>query len=387
MGEAFITRSGGSAGGSSGSDSNFITEIFTASTLWKVPENLKDGTVSVRIFGGGSASIGNNGGGGGYMNNATVNISNESEIYISIGRGGIRNNKVSTNSYNELTTQYGGTSSFGTYLYALGGYGIDGGYGDGGIGYQFGGGGASDKTISSGNSGGNGGKWGGGGGSFVNDVNNYGTGFGGCLYENSQYIHKVTGYSGLAGNGGNNYYTNAKNGINTIGKGLDFEGSGLYGKSNKLRDTYGRNRYAGGGGGGYGGNGGNGVGYNNISSSGSEYYYDAGCGGGGGYGANGGNGCVFTIYNNGKPYSVPEGVGGGGGGYGGDGGTGYGEQYSISDSSFSMNICGGGGGGYGKYGKGGGLHNGVFYRDGGIAAGGCLGNGGDGICIIQYYIK
>ena len=380
MGEAFITRSGGSAGGSSGSDSNFITEIFTASTLWKVPENLKDGTVSVRIFGGGSASVNSEGGGGGFMNNDTVNVSNESEVYIHIGRGGIIDNIKS--SAGSISTKYGGTTSFGSYLSALGGYGVNGGSGGGAYrpnggngyhGYQFGGGGVASNGIASIYPGGNGGRWGGGGGSYTNDYNYLSSGsVGGCIYGNSQNKNQVTGYSGLAGNGGRNYYTNATNGTNTIGEGLEFEGAGLRGTSKQTIDENDRKVFVCGGGGGYGGNGGNAVTYNYNNSC--AYA----CGGGGGYGANGGDGSANRTTDISSSYPSPAGAGGGGGGYGGDGGTAY---------IYLDNICGGGGGGYGKYGKGGGLHNGVFYRDGGIAAGGCLGNGGDGICIIQYYIK
>ena len=351
MGEAIISRGGGTgSSGSSEENSNFRTEIVTASTLWKVPENLKDGTVSVRIFGGGMCGYesSNSGGGGGCMNNNIINISNESEIYITIGRGanpdGILSNR----------TVSGGTTSFGTYLSALGATDLIAGSGGGSASIcviQFGGGGGyycNDKSY--GHSGGtSGGKWGGGGG---------GTTFfsrGGCLRENSQNIYEVTGYSGLAGNGGYieysniNNFGNAENGINTIGMNLDFEGMGLAGND-------------GGGGGGYGGNGGNNC-----------------CGGGGGYGSDGGNGYIDK-----SSYSINKAYGGGGGGYGGKGGD-------------AWNRGNGGGGGYGKYGYGGGydiINN--CIREAGIAAGGAFGSfgnnyiagkGGDGICIIQYYVK
>ena len=351
MGEAIISRGGGTgSSGSSGVNGNFRTEIITASTLWKVPENLKDGTVSVRIFGGGaggaktSAGYGSSGGGGGFMNNAIIDVSNDSEIYISIGKGGLP-------EYNGYT---GGTTSFGTFLSALGG-GVDvcarggsggggfiGSMGVGGIGFQFGGGGGGCYKSNRGY-GGNGGKWGGGGAGGDQNIAR-----GGCLYENSQNTLQVTGYSGLAGNGGGwyNYTANAENGTNTIGMKLDFEGAGLAGIS--------VNKYQfGGGGGGYGGNGGN-----SFTNSG---------GGGGGYGGNGGNGTNIGSYNV---------AGGGGGGYGGDGGD------------ARSNIAGGGGG-YGKHGKGGGWDdNNNCIREAGIAAGGATGHpGGDGICIIQYYVK
>ena len=221
MGEAIISRgfSGSNGGGTSGENGNFRTEIITASTLWKVPENLKDGTVSVRIFGGGgggNARVNGGGGGGGFMNNNTIDLSNDSEIYISIGKGGAPDDS-------------GGTSSFGIYLSAPGGKsGADedggaggaggAGYRYGGTGFQFGGGGAYATH------GGLGGKWGGGGGH--EDNNNFHVTRGGCLYENSQNIYEITGYSGLAGNGGNKSI-GARNGTNTIGMELDFEGTGI----------------------------------------------------------------------------------------------------------------------------------------------------------------
>ena len=224
----------------------------------------------------------------------------------------------------------GGTTSFGTYLsasggasgYAKGNGGSGGGGSFGGTGFQFGGGGGVNK-------GGNGGYWGGGGGCGTSNAN---IGIGGVNYYNMANLSQINGRSGLAGNGGCVSAKSSENGTNTIGLGLDFEGAGLRG------DT-GTNSwdFTGGGGGGYGGNGGNG-----------SY------GGGGGYGAAGG-----------KDY-------GGGGGYGGKGGS--------SD---------GGGGGYGPAGAGGNGH-----YDGGIAAGGGssknssynITKGGNGICIIQYYI-
>ena len=359
MGEAIISRGGGThSGGSSEENSNFRTEIITSTTLWKVPENLKDGTVSVRIFGGGGGGRVSfpGGGSGGYMNNAILNLSNESEIYIQIGRGG-DSNGVLENRYAS-----GGTTSFGSYLSALGGGSEYGGSGGGGYGngdssngYQFGGGGACCSNYKSSEYGGTGGKWGGGGGTGHGnymDANRF-TANGGCLYENSQNIIEVTGYSGLGGNGGwintmnLKSFSNATNGVNTIGMGLEFEGAGLCGN------------YAGGGGG-YGGNGGN------------NY------GGGGGYGSNGGDG--YIIINNTYDYRMQMAYGGGGGGYGGDGGNG------------GSGVAGGGGG-YGKHGRGGGkLSNGIIKMDGGIAAGGAYaggkrGRGGDGICIIQYYVK
>ena len=340
MGEALIVSRGSSSGGSSGK--TLISQIFIENTIWKAPK-IPDQNFSVRIFGGGGGSSNYGGGGGGYMNNAILKINAGEEIPITIGTGGTGRYSAGDN---------GEISSFGIYLSALGGEGGNdrtggnGGSGgaaltNGGTGFQFGGGGGSN--------GGNGGKWGGGGGAY-----GYGKcGKGGCLYENSQNIYEITGYSGLAGDFNNN-------GTNTIGMGLEFEGAGRRGQIDLPEDANGRYGDGQPGGGGYGGNGGN-IYY--ISSNGRHYYnYSYSYGGGGGYGGKGGDGRDGA---------------GGGGGYGADGGNGA--SYRVF----------GGGGGYGKLGKGGGAGK----LDGGIAAGGAayyngngLGTGGNGICIIQYYI-
>ena len=387
MGEAIISRgfSGSNGGGTSGENGNFRTEIITASTLWKVPENLKDGTVSVRIFGGGGGGnyqANSGGGAGGYMNNDTINLNGQSEIYITIGSGGAPNS-------------YGGTTSFGTYLSALGGrcgYDGDGGSGGsggggssyGGTGYQFGGGGAIRRY------GGPGGKWGGGGGhNYNNDVP---ITRGGCLYEDPSNSNNITGYSGLGGNGGS-YRVKAESGINTIGLNLDFEGPGtagaimMYDILNNLPIGIlsGSDANCKCGGGGYGGKGGHVKVYTNTTNT--SLSSINGYGGGGGYGANGGNG-YFCIYN--ACYGC-----GGGGGYGGDGGDSGCLRQDVGTSDPHNYIIFGGGGGYGKYGKGGGFDiNNNCVIEAGIAAGGhgCAvmakgGFGGPGICIIQYYVK
>lgn len=362
MGEAIISRGfSGSSSSSNGSTNNkFRTEIITSTTLWRIPDDAT-GDVSVRIFGGGGSGDDYRAGSGGFMNNSLIN-SNElksKEVYISIGAGAFGNNLTS-----------GGTTSFGTYLSALGG-GSAGGMGGstGGCNneahdaFQFGGGGSG--------LGGFGGKWGGGGGSLSSKA----IARGGCIYANNiyfgAYIRQDTTNitsSGLAGNGGNGNI-NAEDGVNTIGMGLDFEGDGksgcyiedlinnsLVSSSNKINSA----------GGGYGGCGGIST---NIGTTGTVM-----TGGGGGYGANGGNGGRYGF--------------GGGGGYGGKGG----------DGSYISGFRSGGGGGYGKYGNGGGydMQNNCMVQAG-IAAGGYSGNGaiaqkggrrgGDGICIIQYYVK
>lgn len=357
MGEALLIKTGGTGSGGSSGQNGLITEIFMANTLWQVPQGIRNNEVSVRIFGGGGGGY-CGGGNGGLMNNDTINISNESEIFITIGSGG-------SYGYNNVG---GGTTSFGTYLSAFGGGIFGGGSGGGGIinnhggrAIQFGGGGSGSPSLSASGSinvqGGIGGKWGGGGG-YVVRISEYNPIIrGGCEHGNSKNPYEVTGYSGLAGNsGGKN--TNAENGTNTIGMGLEFEGAGLAGDNLNRPGTADIVVY--GAGGGYGGNAGSG--YNVYAAP----YVICGAGGGGGYGANGGNGF-------GK--SAGNGLGGGGGGYGGDGGD-------------AGPTVAGGGGGYGKHGKGGGWDiNNNCSLEAGIAAGGYSGgNGGPGICIIQYYL-
>ena len=366
MGEAIISRGfSGSSGSSNGSNNKFRTEIITSNTLWRIPDDAT-GDVSVRIFGGGGGGGNYGGGGGGYMNNAIIN-SNElksKEIYIVIGSGGANKNGT-------YSATSGGTSSFGTYLSAFGGGGGGGNNGEGGsggsggggniggTGYQFGGGGAGGGNCI----GGNGGRWGGGGATSHSKKISYG----GCLYENSNNSSEITGYSKLGGNSGN-ATVNAENGTNTIGMGLDFEGSGESGCYiedflNNSQTTSSNKTYSAGGG--YGGCGG-------ISTNRSKVLGSIYGGGGGGYGANGGNGGTTGS--------------GGGGGYGGKGGDGS-QIYKYGD---------GGGGGYGKCGNGGGydkINNCMVQA--GIAAGGYgytnsvvgAGCGGSGICIIQYYVK
>ena len=385
MGECILSR--GASGGSSGNVANngLVTEIIMSNILWHVPQNLRNNQVSVRLFGGGGAGD-LAGGFGGHMNNAIINVAGETDVYILIGSGGI----------DDSASNSGGTTTFGQYLSANGGSAATigkncaGGSG-GGTGY---GGGGTNVTVSYGGGGGgtaraidtklnyshlgydscNGGTYGGGGGSCKN------ISLGGCTNGNT------SNRSGYGGNGGlvynaNNDYTAAKNGTNTIGMGLEFEGAGLAGNRSDKKTAYynniTRNLCAPGGGGGYGGNGGNGA-ISMANNYANKITATAiGCGGGGGYGAHGGDGYAFVTYpNSGSNISVG---GGGGGGYGGNGGT-------AGPNS------GGGGGGYGKYGQGGGYHNinGVkTLMPAGIAAGGYGSSpksGGSGVCILQYYL-
>ena len=338
MSEAIIAR-GGRKGGEYSSGSRLVTEVYTSSTIWVVPNNAVNNTFSVRIFGGGGggaymASDGeffaNAGGGGGWMNNAELSLIPGDFIGIEIGKGATAQIMFSNNISGSLSGFVywggsGGTTFFGNYLSANGGHGGQersggiggsGGAGNrtGGSGIQFGGGSGSTSG------GGAGGPWGGGGGTTHTGL---------------------TARGGTYGGNGANRTVQEENGTNTIGwtniaqelNGSYITGHGAAGNS------------SGAGGGGFGGNGGN--------------YY----GGGGGYGADGGN-----YY-------------GGGGGYGKGG---YGGNGRVSG-------CGGGG----SYGRGASfLYESALFGGGG-AGGEIYGwslsseylctNGADGICIIQYY--
>ena len=392
MSEVVISRRGGSSSGAG----IMITNIITVNRNWTVPK-AKDQKFDIRIFGGGGyVDDRNMGAGSGWMNNAILTLPKNQSINITIGKSGMNLNRNNS----------GGTTSFGSYLSAVGGKNSDGGSGGcpweayyyTGRGYQFGGcgghigyngrqvgnggvwgggGGASTKryharagdggyyggggstTDSNQIAPGNGGYYGGGGGGGLNRINNGGKG--GWYNDNGTWKQ-----SGFGGNGGfvdSGYWghINAENGTDTSAwtniptdsiTNERLVGKGLGGNSiPQSRDYTG----CGGGGGGFGGNGGTG---------------NRGGGGGGGYGSNGGEGGYY---------------GGGGGGYGGDGGA-------------------VGGGGYGKVSKGGEFGGGGYYCPAGgkqhTKGGGGIGiwdegafiasYGGadeDGVCIIKYYAE
>lgn len=323
----------------------FHTEIITENMTWTVPE--VDGTVKVRLFGGGAGGSGGKtggvsitmyytgeGGGGGHMAVRDLSLKYGDKIPITIGKGGTAGVNTSEASSSRIGGT-GGTTSFGTYLSVQGGSGVNGGTGGGGGtvytytrggNASYGGGGSGVRVVSGTwgefyGSGGNGGTYG-GGGAGGSDSTPGGTGRNGTFTASNQY---AGGYSANATS------SRAGAGQNTTGLKLDFTGEGKAGSD--------------GGGGGYGGNG-------NA--------------GGGGYGADGGT----------RSGSGYRGGGGGGGGYGGNGGNG-----DVNG--------GGGGGGYGLQG-----HGADATHTAGYAAGGCGGNGankiapkagGDGICILTYW--
>ena len=362
MSEAIITRRGSNS--SSGGKGNLITQTFTTNTSFNVPIT---GNYSVRIFGGGGgsqANRGGSGGGGGWMNNGEFTLTKDSIISITIGKGGNCNG------------QTGGTSSFGAYISANGGEGTDSYYGGnggagggcwigglweysghsykGGTGYQFGGGGGWN---------GHGGPYGGSGGGFTiawlnrwskNDVE-----------ISSGVDTEFNGKGGTYGGNGGCYVNrlNGGDGTNTINNSevdANLQGNGKGGIGHRGSSIGGNTCMGGGGGGGYGGVGGNSF-WSIVQDHYSQLWqgewlwqnrrYATAPGGGGGYGSKGGDGNMYGA--------------GGGGGYGGNGGNG-GSNW---------------GGGGGSYGKGADFNAPATFGGGGSSDY----NGGDGICIIQYY--
>ena len=337
------------------------TEIIDSSKTWTVPPGIV-GSITVLVYGGGGSGqsarsgSGGNGGNGGEMKKESFQISAGESVDVTIGEGGSSNDNGKATSFGNYITAQGGSS--GSHV-GGGSGGGGGGSKAGNNGSMFGGGGAGGQESNGGNGGEFGGGGGGGGGFY-----NAGTGGTGG-------VNGGNGGNGSRSSGG----TNGVSGTNTIGMGLDFEGTGLGGSFG------GGSQAGGGGGGGYGGNGGNGG--RNIEG-GASGRTGAGGGGGGGYGGNGGNGGNTAKSN-------PAG-GGGGGGYGGNGGNG-------GSSSSTAYGGGGGGGGYGVSGKGGdGGTNGNAGKDAsGYGAGGGGGSGGSsgtssggkgykGICILTYTV-
>lgn len=385
MAEAILSRSSSGSGSSKGQFDQLITKIITENSTFIVPTNIIDNKISVRIFGGGGGVVNNSwttiGSGGGNMNYGIINVTPNQSINVTIGKGGA----VGGN---------GGTTSFGTYLSATGGTignAITGNGGNGGTGGGGGycGNGFSSNITSSGHGG----------------TGYYGGGGGGCgaMFINSGNLCR---YAGNGGNGG-------------IYGGGGGGGGGVSAWSNTIILKGGRRGY----GGTYGGNGGSGCDYNNMNNisnaiaqngtgtevnsvyysgkaggisynneNGTGWFWDdggisfIGGAGGGGYGGKGGDAILGTTHQSHAKWTCGGG-GGGGGGYCSNG-------CSYLTTAYAVGRCstGGGGGGYLSDAKGSG---GGGYGD--YAWGACGSSsiqtylnyentGGNGICIIQYYV-
>lgn len=379
------------------------TQIFTEGALNVVLSNRKKGTpISAILFGGGGMGskangvYGGVGGGGGYLKYCFINSKDADNIQyfnISIGKGGNLND-VSGGSTSITFYLPSGYKSFS----ADGGQGrssanniIHSSAGSGGSG----GGGRAGTIDYPGCVGGNG-TYGGGGGSGGSTNSNItqtsGASTGQTLKNDINEIF-IVGGGGGAGvekeNGGksNNSITGGKRG--ETGKSLSLElknkndffnllniniNDNVEGNINESTGGSSSSDSAGGGGGGgYGSKGGNG----GADSKDGGY---GGGGGGGGFGSNATGGNGSDAYNIGS--TIYNGAGGGGGGWGAPGGSAY-------------QNCGGGGGGYSLAGQGGGYTENGTLIPAGIAAGGAGisseadlkdANGGDGICVIYYYV-
>lgn len=120
MSEAIIARRRIGNGGGFGNDIqfNFGTTMITTNGYWTF---LASGNYRIDILGGGGGGgyarrKTTGGGGSGYYNSASFFFNGGDNVYITIGKGG---NYGDTDERGET----GGTTSFGTYLYASGGTG------------------------------------------------------------------------------------------------------------------------------------------------------------------------------------------------------------------------------------------------------------------------
>lgn len=449
MGEAFIVGRGGSSSSSQGNlVTEIITstqDLWVAPKCKNQQFHVRifggGGAGGVANYGADNIG-GGNGGGSGYMNNGIFNISEGTIVSIQIGTGG-RNGSDSSNggttSFGAYLSAEGGCGGdVNGYYASTGGAGggiklphgyspTDGYQGYRGTGYQFGGG--AIAGIYGGSTGVcRGGKWGGGGGCIgvidgsaesgsgilVGDFLNNAFTCGSCLYENASNSKQVTGRGDLGGHGvctkgynddnwiqwlnsitRSNFFNcidPPSNGTNTISNSElpdSLKGNGVTADYNQTYIYFGNYNigsrmmyqpaFAISGGGGYGGYTSMTVGFYddysqiyrkniNIPCSGGGGYGSRGgygVGGGGGYGGNGGNSSFYSSYNTRYIRIKPIGAGGGGGyGPGGDA-----EEYNYSSGYYTDSN--------GKYGGGGGTINGYNTSNGG--------QGGNGICIIQYY--
>lgn len=106
---------------------------FTTSGVWKCPDGVTSVQVEAWGGGGGGAGAGSSanlysgggGAGGNYARNTSVTVSPGTQYIITVGAGGVAGGNSGTAS--DITTSNGGTSSFGTLLFASGGQGGIGG--------------------------------------------------------------------------------------------------------------------------------------------------------------------------------------------------------------------------------------------------------------------
>ena len=372
------------SGGTQSNTGNWWTAIFTSNGWFKAGD-AKSNQYTVMCFGGGGCG-GNRdkgswgyptngvvwaGGGGGHMNKSTLTLAKNTNITVTVGAGAT----FTTTTYGDYIQ--GGTSSFGTYLSAIGGNGpyvavldFDAPYkhadpegGNGGSGggvyinsdiwHAAGGGSQGARTNINSNA-------------YWMDTNNFGSG--GIWAAKSQWHSGSAFYSEFRTPRGGPW--GGSGGI-WVGSGT----AGLVSPGCMVKYTSSGTSIIGGGKSTYGGTGGvnSGAGGAGSSCTNAGWRYPNGTwmsgtssggsygGGGGGYGSKGGS------------------WGGGGGGWCANGGN-----YGGGGGGFGINGYGGDyGGGGGAYGRGGGPSAGPLYGGGGW--GGNSGKGANGIVIVQWY--
>ena len=332
---------------------DWTVEKITTSQVWTAPKALNRRFKIFGVGGGGAGGVATGrpkyrstsgynyyiytggGGGGGYVAISDwVTIPAGTQVTVVCGAGGTAVNgnvTVAEGSITILDGGNGGTSSFGTYCTANGGYG-----GSGANGGNGGGGGGAGRVTATGytvgviGNGGNGGTYGGGGGTTNSGTRGTGGTYGGhggkpgTTSENGT-AHEFSVEETIASAGGTFSTTGTAGTNNTSSSttgGGGFGGRGGHGGSAR---TTSNTIYPGGGGGGFGGNGGDAGGVNNIG----EYSIcPCACGGGGNYGGNGGDGGNSS--NNTDNWCRYNGGGGGG---------------LLCDGAAGSAYCGGGGGG------------------------------------------
>ena len=238
--------------------------IFTASGTWTKPSWVSAShLVRVQLWGGGgggnNGGAGGGGGGGAYVEKIFKMSELGAEETVTVGAGGATGNPSLT----------GGTSSFGTLLYA------------------YGGGGVVDTGSQNSNGGGGGGSKGDGGAGTSQSGTNLGKG--GLGYSSKTQAALATDGVFDGGGGGGDYGT-------TNGGGSSTYGGGGGGQQGSVNGNGGNSLWGGGGGCGTGGGAVAGTSLHG-GSGGAALTAGTAPGGGGGYGAAGARGeCRVTVF-------------------------------------------------------------------------------------------
>jgi hypothetical protein len=187
-------------------------QFFSASGAWVVPQGI--GKVRVRMWGAGGASNVNSsnyggGGGGGFAMKTIYDLTGVASVPVSVGSGAL------TSNYGSGSTLQAGSSSFGSYCSATGGYYASvgaapfntGGTGVGGDINNTGGTGSYNSSVNNASGGGGAASYFGNGADAILTINqpspSRGGGGGGNGYENTS-TSSSTGGSGFMTSGGVN---------------------------------------------------------------------------------------------------------------------------------------------------------------------------------------